>query len=247
MRGGGWPEHGYAAMTTGRAQRAGDPGKRDRGRRVLRAGRAAASRRSRSSTVTRTGTSAPARPCSTPGRSRRPTPWSIVGEGLRWTSQDWGSNVLHALGWRVGELGPSVLSIGFALLVVARAGAAVVGLQAPPPQRRLARPDRVAGRGAHRGRPDARRARPGRRPHVRRGGAGLPVGVRGRSALALAGRPAAAHVGVDEPACRLAARLPARRRRHGRRGRRPTARARHPAGLGGSRAPRRWHWPHRCR
>ena len=46
-------------------------------------------------------------------------PWSIVGEGLRWTSQDWGSNVLHALGWRVGELGPSVLSIGFALLVVA--------------------------------------------------------------------------------------------------------------------------------
>jgi hypothetical protein len=46
-------------------------------------------------------------------------PWSIVGEGLRWTSQDWGSNVLHALGWRAGELGPSVLSIGFALLVVA--------------------------------------------------------------------------------------------------------------------------------
>ena len=45
-------------------------------------------------------------------------PWSIVGEGMRWTSQDWGSNVLHALGWRVGELGPSVLSIGYALLVV---------------------------------------------------------------------------------------------------------------------------------
>ena len=44
--------------------------------------------------------------------------WSIVGEGMRWTSQDWGSNVLLALGWRVGELGTSVLSIGWALLVV---------------------------------------------------------------------------------------------------------------------------------
>ncbi|MEO6295150.1 MAG: hypothetical protein ABIP01_02025, partial [Candidatus Limnocylindria bacterium] len=44
--------------------------------------------------------------------------WSIVGQGMRWTSQDWGSNVLHALGWRLGEIGPSVLSIGWALLVV---------------------------------------------------------------------------------------------------------------------------------
>ena len=48
--------------------------------------------------------------------------WSIVGEGMRWISQDWGSNVLLALGWRVGELGPSVLSIGWALLVVAGLG-----------------------------------------------------------------------------------------------------------------------------
>ena len=45
--------------------------------------------------------------------------WSMVGEGMRWISQDWGSNVLFALGWRTGELGPSILSIGWALLVVA--------------------------------------------------------------------------------------------------------------------------------
>lgn len=44
--------------------------------------------------------------------------WSIVGEGMRWTSQDWLSNVALALGWRLGELGPTVLSFGYALLVV---------------------------------------------------------------------------------------------------------------------------------
>lgn len=52
------------------------------------------------------------------GAVPRSDTWSIVGEGLRWTSQDWGSNVLLALGWRAGELGPSALSIGWALLVV---------------------------------------------------------------------------------------------------------------------------------
>ena len=44
--------------------------------------------------------------------------WSIVGEGMRWISQDWLSNVLLALGWRVGEIGPTILSIGWAMLVV---------------------------------------------------------------------------------------------------------------------------------
>jgi hypothetical protein len=44
--------------------------------------------------------------------------WSIVGNGMRWISQDWGSNVLLALGWRAGEFGSSLLSIGWALLVV---------------------------------------------------------------------------------------------------------------------------------
>jgi MFS family permease len=44
--------------------------------------------------------------------------WSIVGEGMRWISQDWLSNVLLALGYRVGEIGPTVLSIGWALLIV---------------------------------------------------------------------------------------------------------------------------------
>ena len=45
--------------------------------------------------------------------------WSLVGEGMRWISQDWLSNVLMALGWRLGDIGPSILSIGYALLVVA--------------------------------------------------------------------------------------------------------------------------------
>ncbi len=44
--------------------------------------------------------------------------WSIVGDGMRWISQDWLSNVFLALGWRLGEIGPTVLSIGWALLVV---------------------------------------------------------------------------------------------------------------------------------
>jgi hypothetical protein len=44
--------------------------------------------------------------------------WSIVGDGMRWISQDWLSNVFLALGWRLGEVGPTVLSFGWALLVV---------------------------------------------------------------------------------------------------------------------------------
>jgi hypothetical protein len=37
---------------------------------------------------------------------------------MRWISQDWLSNVVLALGYRLGEIGPSVLSVGWALLVV---------------------------------------------------------------------------------------------------------------------------------
>jgi hypothetical protein len=44
--------------------------------------------------------------------------WSIVGEGLRWISQDWLSNVVLALAWNLGELGPTVASFIWALLVV---------------------------------------------------------------------------------------------------------------------------------
>jgi hypothetical protein len=44
--------------------------------------------------------------------------WSIVGEGMRWISQDWLSNVALALGWRLGEIGPTFLSFAWALLVV---------------------------------------------------------------------------------------------------------------------------------
>lgn len=44
--------------------------------------------------------------------------WSIVGEGGRWVSQDWLSNVLMAAGYRLGEIGPTVVSMAWALLVV---------------------------------------------------------------------------------------------------------------------------------
>jgi len=52
------------------------------------------------------------------GRVPTTDTWSIVGEGMRWTSQDWLSNVILALGWRLGEIGPTALSFGYALLVV---------------------------------------------------------------------------------------------------------------------------------
>ncbi|MEJ7803577.1 MAG: hypothetical protein WKH68_09435 [Candidatus Limnocylindria bacterium] len=45
--------------------------------------------------------------------------WSLVGDGMRWLSQDWLSNVLLGLGWRLGEIGPSVLSLAWSSLVVA--------------------------------------------------------------------------------------------------------------------------------
>jgi hypothetical protein len=44
--------------------------------------------------------------------------WSIVGEGMRWVSQDWLSNVVLASVWRLGHLGPSVASAIWAALVV---------------------------------------------------------------------------------------------------------------------------------
>lgn len=45
--------------------------------------------------------------------------WSIVGAGLRWVSQDWLSNIVLALCWRAGEIGLSVASSLWAMLVVA--------------------------------------------------------------------------------------------------------------------------------
>ena len=53
--------------------------------------------------------------------------WSIVGAGMHWTSQDWLSNVVVALGDRLGLSGWVLLSVGFALLV---ATALVVGWRA---------------------------------------------------------------------------------------------------------------------
>jgi hypothetical protein len=44
--------------------------------------------------------------------------WSIVGAGKEWTSQDWLSNVVLAIGYRMGEIGPTLLSLLWALLVV---------------------------------------------------------------------------------------------------------------------------------
>lgn len=52
------------------------------------------------------------------GRVPTTDSWSIVGEGMRWVSQDWLSNVGLTLGHRLGEWGPTVLSVVFSLLVV---------------------------------------------------------------------------------------------------------------------------------
>jgi hypothetical protein len=49
--------------------------------------------------------------------------WSIVGEGMRWVSQDWLANVMLALGDRLGDIGPTVLSFAWAALA---SGALVV-------------------------------------------------------------------------------------------------------------------------
>ena len=45
--------------------------------------------------------------------------WTIVSAGREWISQDWLSNVLLAIGYDVGEWGPTLLSIAFSMLVVA--------------------------------------------------------------------------------------------------------------------------------
>jgi hypothetical protein len=44
--------------------------------------------------------------------------WTIVGAGMRWISQDWLSNVILALTWRLGEIGQTIASVLWALLVV---------------------------------------------------------------------------------------------------------------------------------
>ena len=49
------------------------------------------------------------------GRVPTEDTWSIVGQGMAWTSQDWLSNVMLAVGWRVGEMGPTILSVTWAL------------------------------------------------------------------------------------------------------------------------------------
>lgn len=52
------------------------------------------------------------------GRIPSTDTWSIVGNGMAWTSQDWLSNVLSAAIYRIGQLGPTLLSLAFSLLVV---------------------------------------------------------------------------------------------------------------------------------
>ncbi len=47
--------------------------------------------------------------------------WSIAGQGMAWTSQDWLSNVTLAAIHRIGEVGPTALSILFSLLVMGAA------------------------------------------------------------------------------------------------------------------------------
>ena len=53
------------------------------------------------------------------GRIPHVDTWSIVGAGKDWTSQDWLSNIVLALGFRLGENGPTVLSLLFSLMAVA--------------------------------------------------------------------------------------------------------------------------------
>lgn len=48
--------------------------------------------------------------------------WTIAGEGFRWVSQDWLSNVLMALLFNAGPWGIALLSLTFALIVVAAFG-----------------------------------------------------------------------------------------------------------------------------
>lgn len=45
--------------------------------------------------------------------------WSIASDGRAWTSQDWLSNVLLALGFRSGSWGPTLLSIAYGLMGIA--------------------------------------------------------------------------------------------------------------------------------
>jgi hypothetical protein len=45
--------------------------------------------------------------------------WSLTAAGHSWTSQDWLSNVLLALGYRLGDWGMTILSLGAALVTVA--------------------------------------------------------------------------------------------------------------------------------
>jgi len=52
------------------------------------------------------------------GRVATTDTWSIVGAGMPWISQDWLTNVVLALGYRLGEIGPTVLSLLFSFLVV---------------------------------------------------------------------------------------------------------------------------------
>lgn len=53
------------------------------------------------------------------GRVPTSDSWSIAGGGMPWTSQDWLSNMIMALGFGLGEWGPTALSLLFSLLVIA--------------------------------------------------------------------------------------------------------------------------------
>jgi hypothetical protein len=53
------------------------------------------------------------------GRVPRVDSWSLTAFGQPWTSQDWLSNVLLALGHRLGDWGWTLLSLGAAAMVVA--------------------------------------------------------------------------------------------------------------------------------
>lgn len=68
------------------------------------------------------------------GRVPATDAWSIVGFGMPWVSQDWLTNVMLALGYRLGEWGPTALSLLFSLLVVASLALLWEGMETRLPQ-----------------------------------------------------------------------------------------------------------------
>ena len=116
--------------------------------------------------------------------------WSIVAAGQPWTSQDWLSNVILALGENAGAWGETALSFGFGAITVAGLLDPVARERAAGAGHRLDQPGRVAEHWPGAGGPGDGRPGPGPGPAAgHRRPLGL-VALPDRPATALAGRPA---------------------------------------------------------